>query len=191
MIDMYLRSDTETDAAYSLSVAADFMARTEVDSYYWKWTVLGLHSAAQGFLVLALRQDDDRLIQKPGVSKKVLSAHNDEFDYPAQYMDNFMGLYRKAQDPRNFRNGNAALPVDSDFDDKIEKFDQLRHDFVHFNSTSRSDAIHLLIARSSACILLIRNIFNSGAAFWHEESLAAEAEKGLSRIEGLMMTLRR
>ena len=50
---VYWRSDTESDAIASLSAAADFLKFAREDWDYWKWSVIALHSAVQGILVLS------------------------------------------------------------------------------------------------------------------------------------------
>jgi hypothetical protein len=187
----YLEIDTESDSVDSLSAAVDFILRATDDSRYWKWVILALHSAAQGFLVLALRQDNDVLVQKNGTAMKMLAAYNEGSDFQDLYMDNFMGLYRKAQKAHNFHDGRPALSIDTDFDESIARFDQLRHALVHFNSTSRSISYELLVTRSEHCIRLIEAILVGNSIFWHEEDNASKARKNLAKADAALINFKK
>jgi hypothetical protein len=53
--DEYLRTDEAEEAVSSLESAAEFLAAVRSDPYRWTWVILALHSAVQGFMILALR----------------------------------------------------------------------------------------------------------------------------------------
>jgi hypothetical protein len=54
---MSLKTDTQSDAVASLRLAVDTMGRVGSDIALWKWVVISLHNAVQGFMVLALEGD--------------------------------------------------------------------------------------------------------------------------------------
>lgn len=178
------------DAVISLDAAADFITRTTTHPHYWKWAVLALHSAMQGFLVLALRKGDGFLVQKPGHANQMIAAHDNQTRIPDQYMDNFNGLYKKAQDPGNFRSGAPALPTDPEFDLKIKVFDQMRNDFIHFNTKGWSISIVDLVTHSKRCIKVIQSMIDNGEILWHEELLSAEASLNLKKVKAAIGELR-
>jgi hypothetical protein len=55
---IYLRTDEQVEATASLETAGESAARVAIDVYQWRWVVLALHNALQGFMVIALRGSD-------------------------------------------------------------------------------------------------------------------------------------
>src|SRR5262245_58486709 len=53
-MDLWLRTDEIQEAVLSLEAAYDFAERCKSELYYWKWTLIALHNAVQGFMVIAL-----------------------------------------------------------------------------------------------------------------------------------------
>ena len=178
----YWYADTESDAVGSLSAAADFLHKATSDFNYWKWSVVALHSAVQGLLALSLRQGNALLVQKPGRAKEILSALEGGPGTLEPYMDNFMGLYRKAQDPANFLGSQPPVPLDPALETAIVMFDQWRHDFLHFNSKSWSINHQLLASRCHSALVVAKHILKSGVILWHSDDLAAESKSQLQRV---------
>src|SRR5690348_737558 len=174
-------TDTESDAVESLAAAADFFERATSNPSYWKWAVVALHSAVQGFLVLSLDQGNGLLVQKPSRAKEILAVLQGCPGRLDPYMDNFMGLYRKAADPANFPNGKPPIPVDPALAAAIELFDQWRHDFLHFNSKGWSIGLSLLISRCHAALSAASHILSSDVIRWNSEELAEESGVQLKR----------
>jgi len=179
----YWYTDTESDEVSSLSAAADFLDRATSDSNYWKWSVVALHSAVQGLLTLSLRQGNALLVQKPGRAKEILSALEGGPGRIEPYMDNFMGLYRKAQDPANFLGSQPPVPPDCTLERAVEVFDQWRHEFLHFNSKGWSINIPMLVSRCHSASLVAEHILKSGGILWHSDDLAAESQTQLERVQ--------
>lgn len=178
----YWHTDAESDAVGSLSAAADFLGKVASDPNYWKWSVVALHSAVQGLLALSLRQGNALLVQKPGRTKAILSALDGGPGSLEPYMDNFMGLYCKAQDPANFHGSPPPIPQDSSLKSAVEAFDQWRHDFLHFNSKSWGIDLQTLGSRCQSAFLVAELILKSGTIFWHSDDLAAASQTQLERL---------
>jgi hypothetical protein len=51
----YLRTDEVEEAISAIEMVAESVAGVKADIYRWKWALIALHSAVQGFMVLALR----------------------------------------------------------------------------------------------------------------------------------------
>jgi hypothetical protein len=183
----YLRLDTEHDAAYSLVAAAEFLTRADTASFYWKWFVLALHSAVQSSLALSLTNTDTVLVQKPGVSRKMLAAFDGKGPFPDPYMDNFLSLYAKAQKAENLPQGSIALPANSEQERAMASLDELRDEFVHFNSKSWSIEYALLVECPLSCCAVLGHLLTvSGAIRWHKPALATKTLRALVRIESAL-----
>ena len=183
----YWTTDSEFDAAHSLVAAADFIELAGRRPHYWKWFVLALHSALQGALTLALHNDNAVLVQKPGVSKKMLAAFAGEQDFPLPYMDNFRSLYGKAQDSENLRQGAISLPISPQHTRAMEALDELRDEFTHFNQKTWSIERAMLVeCPLVACEVLRHLLETSNAIRWRQAGLMAKAVRALDRVEGAL-----
>ncbi|MDZ4654259.1 MAG: hypothetical protein U1F44_00005 [Coriobacteriia bacterium] len=54
-MNRFLRTDETEEAVSALEMVTEALVGVEDDHYRWKWAIIALHSAVQGFLVLALR----------------------------------------------------------------------------------------------------------------------------------------
>jgi hypothetical protein len=59
MTQLALTTDTLSDAVFSLRMTAECLDKVLDDPHYWKWVIIALHNALQGFMVNALRLTDD------------------------------------------------------------------------------------------------------------------------------------
>jgi hypothetical protein len=68
----WLRTDEREDAVRSLEWAASFANDVESDPHVWKWQLVALHNAVQGFMVLALAKGNGLLALRPHIAEKWL-----------------------------------------------------------------------------------------------------------------------
>lgn len=183
----YWTIDSEHDAAHSVVAAAEFIKLAHRRPHYWKWFVLAMHSALQGALTLALHNDNTVLVQKPGVSKKMLAAFAGEQDFPAPYMDNFLNLYSKAQSCENLRQGAISLPISAEHTRAMAALDELRDEFTHFNHKTWSIERSMLVeCPLIACEVLRHLLVTSNAIHWREVELHTTALRALERVEAAL-----
>src|SRR6478752_487934 len=97
----YLRTDEHEEAVRSLEWAEAQARSLGEDSYQWKWVLISLHNAVQGFMVLALWQGNGLLALRDKIAGKWLKAYRDGGDYPAEKLDEFLNLYQKVKDKDN------------------------------------------------------------------------------------------
>ncbi|WP_223618953.1 hypothetical protein [Lysobacter sp. ESA13C] len=153
------------------------------DQKNWKWAVVALHSAAQGFLVLSLRKGNNLLVQKPSHAKTMLAALEGGSGSLEPYMDNFIGLYRKARDPANFVGCAPPVPSDLDLEADMKAFDQMRHDFLHFNSKGLSISRSFMRSRCNSALSLVAQLLQSRVIFWHDEDFERQSLAQLGRAQ--------
>ena len=148
----YVRTDTAEDAVSSLELAADFLERAGADDRYWKWFVIALHSGVQSMFALTLEAGNGFLVQKPGVMNAMLAAHESGKDAPQPHMDNFLNLYKKVQRAENLRSTDC-LPVESSprLDHAHKSLDDLRDNFLHFNTKSWSIEREFILESARGC----------------------------------------
>src|SRR5215207_11122447 len=114
-----LRTTTNEDAVDSLELTARFLEEAADDPRRWKWALIALYTAIQGFMVLALRGTWAVATYKPNTRKRKLGAHyevlkavesKDEARIKAAHqkdakimaesdLDNFLNLYARIKDP--------------------------------------------------------------------------------------------
>jgi len=80
----YLHTDHWDDAVASLEAAYAFYCQTATNLDYWKWCLIAVHSAVQGFMVLALEQGNSLLVMKNDIAAKWLEAHESGKSYPQE-----------------------------------------------------------------------------------------------------------
>ena len=59
-----IRTDDEIEAVYALEKALAELRVARGQPYNWKWAILALHNALQGFMVLALRFTNSALVAR-------------------------------------------------------------------------------------------------------------------------------
>jgi hypothetical protein len=127
--DQYLRTDEREDLLSSLKLIRVSAQESQRDVHFWKWILIGTHSALQAAIVFHLSFGNDLLVAKPAHAKKWLQAHRSGGDYPDMHMDFFLDLYEKSksQSVLGFR-----LATEASQDQSVETLLGLRNDFVHF-----------------------------------------------------------
>jgi hypothetical protein len=88
----YLRIDEHEDAVRSLEWAEIQARLLASDCYHWKWVLISLHSAMQGFMVLALWKGNGLLTLRDDIAKEWLVAHEKDKPYPDEKLDSFLNL---------------------------------------------------------------------------------------------------
>jgi len=129
----WLRTDEAEEAVGALEAAARFIGELQTDLFAWRWAILSLHIAAQGFMVVALRDSAGLLPLRDEVAAEWLEAHRAGTPPPAEKLDEFLNLYKKVK-----RKEIATLLQATPFEPKdsqgrsIKMLNRLRNQFVHF-----------------------------------------------------------
>jgi hypothetical protein len=93
----YLKTNHRVDAVFSLETAQEFASRVTIDPAWWKWLLISIHSAVQGFMVLALEKGNALDAMKPKSKKEWHRAYQSNEKYARLEMDHFMELYKKVK----------------------------------------------------------------------------------------------
>lgn len=110
----YLRTDEHEEAVRSLEWAEAQARSLGEDSYQWKWVLISLHNAVQGFMVLALWQGITSH-QKGGRSDWVdchifASMHWTSYNFVAGKRLRFYGTKKPTLCAPNAHIGNLESP---------------------------------------------------------------------------------
>jgi hypothetical protein len=130
----WLRTDEREDAVRSLQWSASLVGAVESDPHTWKWQLVALHNAVQGFMVLALSKGNGLLALRPHIAKKWLEAYRarrtgSSIPFPPEKLDDFLSLYEKIKTAKYFR--QAFVPGTS-HDHSLKLLNELRNGFIHF-----------------------------------------------------------
>lgn len=182
----YLRTDSLDDALSSFELASLFFDQAQSDNRYWKWFVIAMHSGVQGCFALALAKSHGLLVQKPGVAAKMLAAIEARTEIPSPHMDNFLRLYSKLQSEGIFKS-TEDLPVQRsrEQEEGLKSLDELRDEFLHFNTKSWSIELALIETAARAAIGVAQSLLlkNSVIQIYDDDAIqrAELAIKGLAQ----------
>jgi hypothetical protein len=182
--DTYLRTDEFEEAISALESTDEFLTKVSLDPYRWKWVILALHNALQGFMVLALRGSNGLLALKDDVAAKWLTAHRSGDPYPEERLDSFAGLYKKIKSERMRFYGHSKpfVPVGSQ-GRSVNRLDAIRDDFVHFVPKGWALDLGGLPRICADCVLVIEFLcWECGNIFWHDEVQSERVKRAISSI---------
>jgi hypothetical protein len=154
----YLSTDTDHDAVEALESTARFLDSVLTDADMWKWTIIALHNAVQGFMVLALQGTWHVTVLRREQRERKLRAQQEFYraretgDIQAAKQANqvmlfgdadlapFEELYSRIKSADlgmiQFVGSQHFIPRPTD-DQCMECLDDLRNEFLHFVPSSR------------------------------------------------------
>ncbi len=187
----YLRTDEREEAVRSLEFAEEQARSLAVDPYLWKWVIVALHNATQGFMVLALWNGNGLLAMRPRVAKKWLEAYESGGAFPHEKLDEFSALYAKVKDPLNFRTVGASAFVPGESSDRsFELLNDVRNTFTHFTPKGWSLQVAALPRMCLDALQLIRFFgWDSTAILWHRRVHLVRAKRALGRLRRMLVAL--
>ncbi len=203
----YLSTDTEHEAVRALEATAQFLEEAESDPTKWKWAIIALHNAVQGFMVLALQgtwnvtvlrreqrerklkaQQDYYRARKAG-DEAAANAANEIMLFGEAELAPFEHLYARIKSPdygmRQFMESQhfTARPGD---DQCIECLNDLRNEFIHFVPSRRRMLLTRFPAVTEAGLYLISFLLrDSKNIHWFHgrdrQNLKPRAENAIDR----------
>jgi hypothetical protein len=77
------------------------LPRSAENPHYWKWVIIALHNALQGFMVLALRGTSNlNVLTKKSAEEWMAAYTRGDNRFPTPRLDSFLELYKKIQTDR-------------------------------------------------------------------------------------------
>ena len=135
----WLRTDEHEEAVAALEAAAGFGANVSTDIFAWRWTILSLHNACQGLMVVALRDSAGLNVLPTALARAWLEAHESGEPYPEERLDSFLNLYRKLkkQAIAQAMGGTPFRPKGTQTQ-SMKRLNSFRNTFIHFLPASWS-----------------------------------------------------
>ena len=125
-----LEYDEELDTIASLELLSETLPKSLLYPHYWKWVVIALHSALQGFMVLALHGTNFlRVLTEESATDWIEAFNGDETPKKPPRLDHFMNLYSKIKSDtmKLWSNSKIFVPQD-DQDESVDKLNNHRND---------------------------------------------------------------
>lgn len=187
----WLRTDEREEAVRSLEWAEAQARSIETDPYAWKWVLISMHNAAQGFMVLALWNGNGLLALRDKIAAKWIEAYTNGGQYPVEKLDEFLNLYEKVKNPNNFHTIESGpfSPGDS-HDQSFKRLNSFRNEFIHF--TPKGWALELSgLPRVCLDTLDLVEYFgwSSTAIIWHKRTHLVRAKRALKMLHQTMHKL--
>ena len=212
-MDHWLRTDEALEAITSLEMACDQLPKVMDNPHYWKWVVISLHNALQGYMVLALKGSDGLNVLTTKCAKRWLAAYwQKNGAFPQPQMDSFSNLYKKIQAGRELydegiRCGRILDRKNSDLmlmyvnsqpfkpegtqTASVEMLKELRNDFIHFLPKGLSLEVGGLPRVVEDCVDLIDFLaFKCGNILWYDETLKTRTRDLIKNIRLELKTVR-
>lgn len=185
----WLRTDELREAVLAICMVKEMLNRVNDEPYYWKWVVLALHNALQGFMVLALRGSDGLSVLKDDCAKAWLDAYErGDGNYPEARLKRFLELYKdiKSDKMRIYGDSRPFRPQGTQ-GRSVKLLNRLRNEFIHYTPKSWSLEISGLPKVVEDCIGVISFLaFESRNVVWHEESMGDETRKLIKQIQSIV-----
>lgn len=180
-VPTYLRTDPAEEAISGLEMFAESLGSVASDPYRWKWAILALHGAVQGFMILGLRGSNNLDVLSPAAVKIWAQAVQAGNRPPSdkERLDSLLGLYAKVKSQRmlKYTTSKRFEPRGTN-EASIKMLNSLRNDFIHFVPKRWSFEVSGLPMICSDCLDLIEFLgWECGNVTWTERSLEARARR--------------
>lgn len=172
----YIRTDEYTEAISSLNFFVEMLPSTNEDKYRWKWAIIALHNAVQGFMVLSLKGTDSLLILPEKKAIKWLNAYYNNQALPKENLDFFLELYKKIQKHRGFQ---SSLHCNQ----SLQRLNSFRNHFIHFLPQHWSLEISGIPKICIDCLSVIRHLVEKGEIIWYDKEVQQKVELSLKNAE--------
>ena len=181
----WLKTDEYKEITYTLEILEYYTSKVKDDIYFWKWAILALHSALQGFMVIGLKDSAGLNILKDDIAEEWLQAYREGGQFPIEKLDTFLNLYKKIKSNRMlmYFHSKKFVPEGTQ-GQSIKKLNILRNDFMHFIPKGWSLEVSGLPIICMDCIQIIRFLgWSSGNFIWRDENQKNKCNDLLNRIQ--------
>jgi len=192
-MEHWLRTDEYEEAVSTLEMVSEFASTVCKDKSRWKWVIIALHNAFQGFMVLALRTGNGLAVLTEKNAQAWLNALENNGPYPEkEKLDTCLGLYKKIKNDKMFANGKGKKLVSTQNQDRsVEKLNQFRNEFIHFVPKGWSIEVSGFPGICLDCLEIIKFLaLDSENIRWDEQELRSRCEHALSKTESIFKDLK-
>lgn len=190
-MDRYLRTSEHEEAVRSLEWAEIQARALSNDPYLWKWVIIALHNAVQGFMVLALWNGNGLLALRPNIAAKWLKAYENGGPFPSEKLDDFLNLFAKVKDPSNLHTlGADPYRSTAASDRSVQRLNAFRNEFTHFTPKGWSLELAGLPRVCIDALDLIEFLgWRSTAILWHRRIHVVRAKRALKQCRRTLLAM--
>ncbi len=188
----YLRTDTSEEAVSAIEMFANTLGVVAADPYRWKWSIIALHGAVQGFLVLGLRGSNNFDVLNRRSAERWAQAVEAGNRPPADgRLDSLLGLYAKTKSVRMLKyTTSKRFEPRGTQGASVKALNSLRNDFIHFVPKRWSIEVSGLPAICSDCLDLIEFLgWECGNVMWVDDRLEERARGALADARRQILSL--
>jgi len=187
---MWIRTNEQEEAVGALEVFAQFLPLARTDLFGWRWAILSLHTALQGFMVVAIRDSAGMSPLPDDLAATWLRAYRCGLPTPEERLDKFLNLYRKIK-----RRNIAALVQGRPFTPSgtqghsVKLLNRLRNQFVHFLPASWSLEATGLPHMCLDCLAVIQYLacnYRDRYFLWREEPYLHRIDAAIRSADALL-----
>lgn len=149
------------------------------DIQAWRWFVISLHNALQGFMVLSLRHGNGLLALTDDCYAAWMDAYNNDKPYPQEKLDSYLCLYKKVKHTESGTiGGNVRFVPKGSQGLSIRRLNRLRNEFIHFTPKSWSLDVGGIPRIGLDCASLISFLgWETQNIFWHQSEIKEQVMK--------------
>jgi len=188
----YLLTDEYEEAVSALEMVTESLEKARVDAYRWKWALIALHSAVQGFMVLALRGSNNLAVLREKNAKKWGKAFRNNQLLPDERLDAYLDLYSKVQDKAIMKKNVHSIEfIPSEAQDKsIRILDSLRNEFIHFVPKGWRLEVGELPTMVIDCLNFINFLgWQCGNVLWYDPDVELRARAAVASAQSIATEL--
>jgi len=169
----YVRIDRLSDAESSLIELSSCLKRSVESDSAWKYAIISAHCALQGYLCIALHNDNSFQTWKNNQYKKWQKAYDNNEELPDPQLDFFMELFDKVF------TSNKTIERDL-----ISSLNETRNGLVHFNTDSYLIEKALIVDVINEAIKAIKLTPSLAQGnFFYEEEQRLAFDKAIMEVE--------
>jgi hypothetical protein len=192
IMDRILRTDEVLDAVTSLEMFCELLSKVTDNLHYWKWAVVALHNALQGYMVLALRGSNITNVLTEDCRKELQKSLKSQGTLgPPLKLEYFLELYKAIQSDQMERplDGQRFRPQGTQTE-SVGSLHNDRNNFIHFVPRNLWLPETDLLQVSKDCIDIIHFLaFECGSIIWDDDALGAKTrnliEQAMVQLENL------
>jgi hypothetical protein len=185
-MEVWLNTDEEDDSVSSLMMVRYASSLVSSDPSQWKWVVIALHNSLQGFMVMSLRNSNNLHVMTPKSANKYYKACIDNTPLSEEQLRlcSCSALYEKVKNDEHMKLFTKQLPQSDDNDCCVEKLNNFRNDFIHFQPKNWTIEVSRFPFICLTVIGIIRFLCcESGKVNWYNLELKEKAQVILSECE--------
>lgn len=188
----YLLTDEYEEAISALEMVTESLEKARVDAYRWKWVLIALHSAVQGFMVLALRGSNNLAVLKKKNAVKWSEAFRNNRLLPDECLDTYPNLYSKVQNAELMQKYTYSIvfnPSGSQ-DHSIKMLNRLRNEFIHFVPKGWRLEVSELPTMVIDCLSFINFLgWQCGNVLWYDPDVELRAKAAVASAQTIATEL--